>query len=340
MMKPIIISDPYPRSLSLIFTKKKLQILKDSFSIITAPNKNKRKFYEKNISTATFIMGQPDLDKELLIRATKLKAIFNVESNFMDNMDYDFCFRKGIHVLATSPVFSKPVAELALGLTLSLIRNIHGSHQNFIESNETYGLESNKNSFLLTNKKIGIVGLGDLAKSLIPLLRPFSNRISVYDPWVPNKIISDQGMEPTSLNKLFETCDVIYILAAITKNNQSIIDKKLLNKLKKNSCLILMSRAAVMNFKDFYSKAKKGDIFAALDVFPTEPVDKKDPIRKLKNVLFSAHRAGALDSTFTEMGDIVYEDMMLITKNLPPRLCKRAERETVGLLRSKPISVN
>ena len=339
-MKPVIISDPYPRSLSLIFTKQKLQMLRKSFMIITAPDKNKRKFYEKNISKATFIMGQPDLDKELLIKATKLRAIFNVESNFMDNMDYDFCFQKGIHVLATSPVFSKPVAELALGLTLSLIRNIHGSHQKFLESKEVYGLESNDNSFLLTNKKIGIIGLGDLSKSLIPLLKPFSDKISVYDPWVPNKIISDQGMESISLNKMFSSCDVIYILAAITKNNQSIIDKKLLNKLKKNSCLILMSRAAVMNFKDFYLRAKKGDIFAALDVFPTEPVNKNDPIRKLKNVLFSAHRAGALNGAFTEMGDIVYEDMMLIIKNLPPRLCKRAERETVGLLRSKPISIN
>jgi phosphoglycerate dehydrogenase-like enzyme len=339
-MKPVIISDPYPRSLSLIFTKQKLQMLKRSFVIITAPDKNKRKFYEKNISKATFIMGQPDLDKELLVKATKLRAIFNVESNFMDNMDYDFCFQKGIHVLATSPVFSKPVAELALGLTLSLIRNIHGSHQKFLESKEVYGLESNDNSFLLTSKKIGIIGLGDLSKSLIPLLKPFSNKISVYDPWVPNKIITDQGMETISLNKMFSFCDVIYILAAITKNNQSIIDKKLLNKLKKNSCLILMSRAAVMNFKDFYSRAKKGDIFAALDVFPTEPVNKNDPIRKLKNVLFSAHRAGALNDAFTEMGDIVYEDMMLIMKNLPPRLCKRAERETVGLLRSKPISIN
>ena len=339
-MKPVIISDPYPRSLSLIFTKQKLQMLKRSFVIITPPEKNKRDFYEKNISKATFIIGQPDLDKELLIKATKLKAIFNVESNFMDNMDYNFCFQKGIHVLATSPVFSKPVAELALGLTLSLIRNIHGSHQKFIESKEVYGLDSNKNSFLLTNKKIGIIGLGDLSKSLIPLLKPFSDKISVYDPWVPNKIITDQGMETISLNKMFSSCDVIYILAAITKNNQSIIDKKLLNKLKKNSCLILMSRAAVMNFKDFYSRVKKGDIFAALDVFPTEPVNKNDPIRKLKNVLFSAHRAGALSGAFTEMGDIVYEDMMLIMKNLPPRLCKRAERETVGLLRSKPISIN
>ena len=64
-------------------------------------------------------MGQPNLDKKLLTKAKKLKAIINVESNFMDNMDYDYCFRKSIHVIATSPVFSKPVAEIALGMTLS-----------------------------------------------------------------------------------------------------------------------------------------------------------------------------------------------------------------------------
>ena len=98
-----------------------------------------------------------------------------------------------------------------------------------------------------------------------------------------------------------------------------------------------MSRAAIIDFSDFYKKLKENLIYAAIDVFPSEPVDKNDPIRKLKNVLFSAHRAGALNEVFKEMGKIVYEDLKLIEKNLPPRLCKKAERETVGLLRSKPV---
>ena len=62
-------------------------------------------------------MGQPNLDKKFYLKQKNLKAIINVESNFMDNMDYDYCFKKGIHVIATSPVFSKPVAEIALGMT-------------------------------------------------------------------------------------------------------------------------------------------------------------------------------------------------------------------------------
>ena len=119
-------------------------------------------------------MGQPDLDKNLLSKASKLKCIINVESNFMDNIDYEYCFKKKIDVIATSPVFAKPVAEIALGMTLSLLRNIHNAHFDFVRGKEKYGLESNLNASLLTNKKIGLLGFGDLAKALYPLLLPFT----------------------------------------------------------------------------------------------------------------------------------------------------------------------
>ena len=340
MSKLLVISDPAPRSLDLIFTKKKLKELKLRYEVLVAPKKNKEKFYIKNIHRASFIMGQPALDKPLLLKAKKLKAVINVESNFMDNIDYEYCFQKGIHVIATSPVFSKPVAELALGLTLSLLRDIHNSHKDFLNKTEKYGLDGNLKSSLLSEKKIGLLGYGDLAKALTPLLAPFSRDINVYDPWIPSKIIKDDGFDTISLDNMFKTCDVIYVLAAITKNNKSLIDKKLLNKLKSKSLFILMSRAAVVNFEDLINRVKKGDIYVATDVFPNEPVSKNDPIRKVKNFLFSAHRAGALTGAFTEMGDIVLEDMRLISKNLPPRLCKRAERETVSLLRSKPVAIN
>ena len=340
MKKSIVILDPFPRTLDLMFSKEKLKILNSKYKTITAPKKNKKHFYEKNINRATFIMGQPDLNKKLLIKATKLKAIINVESNFMNNVDYDYCFKKGIHVIATSPVFSKPVAEIALGMTLSLLRNIHNAHFDFIKGKEKYGLESNLKASLLSEKKIGLMGFGDLGKSLYPLLLPFTKDINVYDPWVPKKIIQKLCFKSISLNQMFRSCEIIYILAAVTTKNKNFIDKKLLNQIKPNSLFILMSRAAVVNFKDLIKRVKKGDIFVATDVFPDEPVKKKDPIRKVKNILFSAHRAGALKSAFFDMGNIVLKDMDLISKNLQPKHCKKAERKTVGLLISKPVAIN
>ena len=136
MGKHIVIVDPFPRTLELIFSKDKFKILKSKYELVYAPKNQKKFFYEKNIQKASFIIGQPDLPKNLLIKAKKLKAIINVESNFINNMDYQYCFNKGIHVIATSPVFSKPVAEIALGMTLSLLRNIHTAHLDFTKGKE------------------------------------------------------------------------------------------------------------------------------------------------------------------------------------------------------------
>ena len=340
MKKPIVISDPFPRTLNLIFTKKKLKELKTKYKVLIAPNKNKKKFYEDHIEKVTFIMGQPDLDSNLLSKAKKLKAIINVESNFMNNVDYSYCAKKGIHVIATSPVFSKPVAEIALGMTISLLRNIHNAHFDFLKKREKYGLESNLKASMLTGKKIGLLGFGDLAKSLYPMLLPFTKDINVYDPWLSKKMIKSYGFNPVNLNQMFKSCEIIYVLAAVTTKNMNLIDKKLLNKMKSNSLFILMSRAAVVNFKDLIKRVKKGDIFVATDVFPEEPVRKNDPIRKVKNILFSAHRAGALEKAFFDMGNIVLKDMALMSKNLQPKFCKKAQSKTVGLLASKPVAIN
>ena len=227
MRKLIVISDPFPRTLNLIFTKNKLRELKTKYKVITAPIKNKKNFYENNIKNATFIIGQPDLDKKLLSKAKKLKAIINVESNFMNNIDYKYCFKKGIYVIATSPVFSKPVAEIAVGMTLSLLRNIHNAHLDFIKGKEKYGLESNLKVSMLSEKKIGLFGFGDLAKSLYPLLLPFTKDINVYDPWISKEKIRKLGFKSISLSEMFKNCEIIYVLAAVTTKNKNIIDKKL-----------------------------------------------------------------------------------------------------------------
>jgi phosphoglycerate dehydrogenase-like enzyme len=225
-------------------------------------------------------------------------------------------------------------------MTLSLLRNIHNAHLDFVKGREKYGLESNLKASLLSEKKIGLLGFGDLARSLYPLLLPFTKDINVYDPWISKKKNKQFGFNSMSLNQMFKKCEIIYVLAAVTTKNKNLIDKKLLNKMKPNSLFVLMSRAAVVNFKDLIKRVKKGDLLFATDVFPKEPVTKNDPIRKVKNVLFSAHRAGALESAFFNMGNIVLKDMNLISRNLQPKFCKIAQPKTVNLLASKPVAIN
>ena len=85
---------------------------------------------------------------------------------------------------------------------------------------------------------------------------------------------------------------------------------------------------------------KSGHIRAASDVFPEEPLPADHPVRKLEGFILSAHRAGALDVAFKRMGKMVLDDMGLMVRGLPPVTCRRAERETVLRMRSKPVSRN
>ena len=115
MGKHIAIVDPFPRTLELIFSKDKFRILKSKYQLLYAPKNKKNFFYEKNIHKASFIIGQPDLPKNLLIKAKKLKAIINVESNFINNMDYQYCFKKEFTLLQLLLFFQNQLQKLLLG---------------------------------------------------------------------------------------------------------------------------------------------------------------------------------------------------------------------------------
>ena len=177
-------------------------------------------------------------------------------------------------------------------------------------------------------------GKSTLMKVLSGLYKPSEGSL-FFD-----KEIEKFDVKPTNLNSLLKNADIIFILASITSSNESMINNSKLKLIKDGSVFVLMSRAAIINFDDFFNFLKNRNVFAAIDVFPQEPFPKNHKLRKLKNVIFSPHRAGALDSAFKEMGELVIQDLKLISKGLPPKLCKKAERETVKYLRSKPVDIN
>ena len=103
------------------------------------------------------------------------------------------------------------------------------------------------------------------------------------------------------------------------------------------SVFLLMSRAGVVDFPEFLRQVESGRFRAATDVFPQEPAPSADPARKVEGLLLSPHRAGAMTDALYEIGRQTVADADLILRGLPPLSCRRAQRETVALSRSKPI---
>jgi phosphoglycerate dehydrogenase-like enzyme len=332
-----VLYDPDPRTTDDIFSPDALALFRAQHQVIEWQGQDREAFYDAHLPQTEILISQQPMDAARLAKALNLKTIFNVETNFLPNIDYDECFRRGIHVLAPGAVFAAPVAEMALGMALSLARNIHGEHAAFLRGQEKWLFDGNHESELLAGSTVGIIGFGDLGRALHRLLAPFQCRVQAHDPWLPPGHLKRLGVEPVSFDNLMKNNRFIFVMASITTANKGLIDARALSLMQPGAMLLLMSRAAAADFPALTQAAAEGRIRVASDVFPTEPLPQDDPIRQTPNMLFSPHRAGALTFALREIGTRVLEDMDLIAKGLPPVACRRAERETVAMMRSKPV---
>lgn len=334
-----ILYDPAPRTTPEIFSPEAAARLFAEHEVVEVDPMAREAAYAAHLPQTEVLIGQGDMGPARLAAAPHLRAIFNVETNFLPNVDYEGCFARGIHVLAPSAVFALPVAEIGLGMALSLARGIHAAHGDFVAGRERYGLEGNAQAELLTGSDIGFVGFGDLGQALHRLLAPFGARLRAYDPWLPEGHLRRLGVEPAPLEAVMRQSRLVFAVAAITTENVGLLDAERLSWMPDGAMLVLLSRAALADFPALEAEARSGRLRIATDVFPEEPVAPGDPIRSCPGMLLSAHRAGALTGALQEIGARVLEDLGQIARGLPPVACRRAERETVARLRSKPVDV-
>ncbi|HSX76076.1 MAG TPA: hydroxyacid dehydrogenase [Shinella sp.] len=337
---PLVISAPEPRTLDLIFTPAAQAELRRTYRIVEADPENIAGLGDAVLGEARYIIGQPPLSAGTLARMANLRAILNVESNLLNNMPYEVLFERSIHVVTTGQVFAEPVAELGLAMALNLARGVIDADVAFREGTELWGGEGNRSARLLSGSEVGIVGFGDLGRALNRVLSGFRAKIRVFDPWLPPSMLREAGVEPAALSEVLGMSDFVFVVASVTSENKGFLGAEAFAAMRKGAAFILLSRADVVDFPALMAAVETGHIVAASDVYPEEPLPADHPVRRLKGFIRSAHRAGALDSAFKKMGDMVLEDMALMDRGLPPMRCKRAERETVSRMRSRPVSVN
>ena len=330
---------PAPRDVSDIFDDSdllRLRELGDLFIHEDGPVTDR--VFEEKAADAEIIIGQTDLPESRLRRAASLKAVFNVEGNFLPNIDYGYCFRAGIRILNISPVFAEPVAEAALGMAIDLARGITRSDRRFRQGNEEYGFAANLEAFSLFRQNVGLIGLGDLGRAILPLLRPFGCYIRAYDPWLPGEYVRALGCEVASLDKVLKRSRLVFVVAGVTSENQGFLGAKQFGLMQRGAALVLVSRAAIVDFDALLDFAAKGHLRFATDVFPEEPLPAAHRARRTDHTVLCAHQAGAMEGTMKRIGKMVVGDAELIIRGLPPILCKPAQPETIALFRSKPVS--
>ncbi len=331
--RPLVLLDTSPQPLERIFREATMGDLRETFRVVDVSGDLAA--LDDLLPDAFALVGQSDMPADRLRRAQRLRAILNVEGNFYPNVDYDTAFAQGVRVLGCGPAYAQPVAEYALGLALDLARGISREDRAFREGRERYLGEGNHDAVLLRGADVGIIGFGNLGRALLPLLVPFRPHVTVHDPWLPPATLREAGVEPGSLDEALDR-DFVFVLAAVTRDNQKLLDDARLGRVRRGARVVLVSRAAMVDYDALVRRIDDGEFLAAVDVWPEEPVPTDHPARSLKGAVLSAHRAGGIPSAFAEIGEMVLDDLRLLSAGLPPVRMQVAAPELVGRYRNKP----
>jgi D-3-phosphoglycerate dehydrogenase / 2-oxoglutarate reductase len=253
---------------------------------------------ELHDAEALVVRSAVQADAKLLESAPKLRVIGRAGVG-VDNIDTDAATHRGIVVMNTPGANAVAVAELTLGLMISLARSIPRAnstmHQAKWEKKSLQGSE-------LRGKTLGIVGLGRIGLEVARRAASFGMHLIGYDPFVAPVIARENNVALVPIDEILKSSDYLTLHVGLTTQTEGLINQTSIRIMKKGIRIINCARGELIVEQALADAIKSGHVAgAALDVFHQEPL-KDSPFFNLDNVILSPHIAGATDEAQEAIG--------------------------------------
>jgi D-3-phosphoglycerate dehydrogenase len=218
---------------------------------------------------AVIVRSRTKVTKEVINAGKRLKVTGRAGVG-VDNIDMEAAKQRGIQVLNTPEAPAEAVAELALGLILTLARNISHADK---AMKENKWIKKELEGWELRGKTLGIVGFGNIGKRLAKYAHALGMKIIVSDQIAPDpSLLQELEGKLVSLAELLESSDVVSIHTPYNPQTHHMIGEKELMLMKKSAYLINTSRGPIIDEEALLNALKSGNLGgAALDVFEEEP---------------------------------------------------------------------
>jgi phosphoglycerate dehydrogenase-like enzyme len=237
----------------------------------------------------------PALMPDLLDAAPELRMAAQID---LTQRAARVALQRGLPVSVSRAGFSPAVAEMALTLMLTTLRKVSDYHAAMRRGREAWVRQFPDDidplERQLSGRNVGIIGYGRIGRRLHELLRPFGCTVRVSDPHVPRNTIVDAGAEPATLMQLVRRSEVVVLAAASNPRSQHLLGRRQIEVLPRHAVLVNVSRAALVDTDALVARLRKDDLFAAIDVFDTEPLPRTHPLRRLPGAYLTPHRAGGV----------------------------------------------
>jgi D-3-phosphoglycerate dehydrogenase len=247
---------------------------------------------------ALVVRSAVQVDAKLLQSAPKLRAIGRAGVG-VDNIDIDAATHSGIVVMNTPGANAVAVAELAIGLMISMARSIPRANSTMHAAKwEKKSLQGSE----LRGKTLGIVGLGRIGLEVARRARSFGMELIGYDPFIAPVIARENQVALVPLDELFKRSDYLTLHVGLTTQTEGMIDASSIKLMKPGVRIVNCARGELIVDEALADAIRSGQVAgAALDVFRKEPL-KESAYFGLDNVLLSPHVAGSTDEAQEAIG--------------------------------------
>lgn len=227
-----------------------------------------------------------EVGEKFLQSVGNLKAIVRAGVG-VDNVDIEACSKKGIIVMNVPTANTIAAVELTMAHIINAVRNFPGANHQLKDERiwrreDWYGTE-------LKDKKLGVIGFGNIGSRVAIRAKAFEMEVIAYDPYIAESKAKDLGIKYTTNFDDILACDIITIHTPKNSETKNIITKNEIAKMKDGVILINCARGGLYNEGDILEAAKVGKIrWLGIDVFDKEPATA-NPLLDLYNIYVTPH---------------------------------------------------
>ena len=259
------------------------------------------------------VRSRTKITSELIQKADKCKIIARVGVG-LDNIDQDAAKEKNIRVINAVEGAMNAVAELVIGLMLSLARDISRADREVRNGNwikkELMGSE-------LRGKYLGIVGLGNIGKRLARIAKSFNMNIIGFDVMpIDEEFSKEVGLMKADLGTLLASSDYVSLHVPLLDSTKHMINAEKIATMKSTARIINTSRGGVIDEDALYDALKNGNLGgAALDVFEIEPATSNN-LRELPNFISTPHMGAQTKEAQSLAANVIAEKIIQILRGV------------------------
>ncbi len=302
MKVKVLVADKFP--------DKHIQQLKDmDLDVVYSPKLGENDLPEAAIESDILVVRSTIVNADTINKSKNLNLIIRAGSG-VNNINIPAANQKGIYVANCPGMNSVAVAELAMGLMISLDRRIPDNVIDFRNGKWNKGEYSKAEG--LMGKNLGIIGVGNIGKEVAKRALAFG--MNVYGKDI-SRIEGVMIKDFSEMDQIIPMCDIITIHLPSTPQTKGLFNKQMFSYMKPNSLLINTSRADVIDEDALLEAIKEKNVRAAVDVFKGEPEGKAGEVRsKLQDNpnIYVTHHIGA---STEQAQDAVADETIRIIKD-------------------------